>query len=266
MHRRSQQCRRLTVPAENRHHRGAIDALANREYERAGDCYTRSGWATLADPREGLDPFSIDEKGWVGRGLQALTAAVVAYRVADRPERAADRATEGVAVASDLRTTADRPVQIACLSEFVADFRLTGGLDGSSAAYREAESAYEAAADTIEQPQSLATTPFFEAAAGTLKQVARGTANGEIAISWADLHGPDPSRAGSFLAHRARFKRQRFASLLEQTLSDGYLAAPRGTTEYGNEQYQCPACDSDDVNWTGDAILCLRCSTPMRDR
>ncbi|MEF8936819.1 MAG: hypothetical protein V5A32_02595 [Halovenus sp.] len=252
------------MPAKNRHYRGAVEALANREYERAGDCYTRSGWATLADPREGLDPFSIDENGWVGRGLQALTAAVVAYRVAGRPERATDRAREGVAVASDFATTADRPVQAACLREFVADFRLTGGLDGPSEAYQEVETSYEAAANTVEQPQSWATTPLFEAAAATLKQVARGTANGEIAVRWEDLHGSDPSRAGSFLAHRAQFKRQRFASLLEQTLSKGYLAAPRGTTEYGNEQYQCPSCHADDVNWTGESVLCLRCSTPMR--
>ncbi|MFW6435993.1 MAG: hypothetical protein ACOCY1_06380, partial [Halovenus sp.] len=86
----------MAVPAENRHYHGAVDALADREYERAGDCYTRSGWTTLADPREGLDPFSLDEMGWVGRGLQALTAAVVSYRVADRPERAGHRAREGI--------------------------------------------------------------------------------------------------------------------------------------------------------------------------
>jgi len=46
-------------------------------------------------------------------------------------------------------------------------------------------------------------------------------------------------------------------------VDDGYLAAPRGTTAYNTEQYQCPNCGSSDVNWTADSILCLRCSTPM---
>lgn len=241
----------------------AIVALADREYERAGDAYTRDAWTSLAEPREKQDPFSADEKGWIGRGLQSLAVATVAYRVAGRSERALHRGVEGVAVARDLRNALDHPAQRACLTEFVGDFKLAGDLDGVTGAYEDATAEYEAASDDIVSAQALATTPLFDAASGALQQVARSTANGEIAVTWEQLHGPDPSRPGQFLAHRAKFKRNRFPSLLAELLESGYLAAPRGTTEYGNEQYRCPECGSTDVNWTGNSVLCLRCSTSM---
>ncbi|QKY15645.1 hypothetical protein [Halorubrum sp. CBA1229] len=244
------------------HHDAAVDALAAREYETAGNRYTRGGRRVLADPREGLDPFAPDEKGWIGQGLQQLLAATVAYRVAGVDGRATQRAVEGIAATRDFQRVLDAPGQGACLAEFVADFRVAGGLDGAEAAYDDAAARYAAAADAIDSPQALATTPLFGAAAATIKQVARGQANGEIAIQWEDLHGSDPARAGDFLAHRARFKRQRFAGLVEKAVADGHLAAPRGTTEYGNETHRCPNCGSTDVNWAGTDVLCMRCSTP----
>ena len=76
------------------HHDAAVDALAAREYERAGDRYTRGGRRVLADPREDLDPFAPDEKGWIGQGLQHLLGATVAYRVAGVDGRATQRAVE----------------------------------------------------------------------------------------------------------------------------------------------------------------------------
>jgi len=248
------------------HRAAAIAALADREYERAGDEYTRAAWHHLAAPRERQSPFAADEKGWIGRGLEQLVVGAVAYRVAGRGERATRRAVEGVAVARDLDGALDRPGQAACLSEFVADFRTAGGLDGAGAAYADAADAYESAGPAVDSPQALATTPLFEAAAVPLQQVARGPANGEIAVSWSDLHGADPGDAGAFLARRPRYKRQRFAGLVERAVADGHLAAPRGTTEYGNATYRCPDCDATDVNWISDEVLCLRCSAPMVER
>ncbi len=244
------------------HHDAAVDALAAREYETAGDQYTRGGRRVLADPREGLDPFAPDEKGWIGQGLQHLLVGTVAYRVAGVDARATRRAVEGVAATRDFQHVLDAPGQGACLAELVADFRVAGGLDGADAAYDDAAERYAEVGDAVDSPQALATTPLFGAAAATIKQVARGQANGEIAIKWEDLHGPDPSRPGDFLAHRARFKRQRFAGLVEKAVADGHLAAPRGTTEYGNETHRCPNCGSTDVNWAGTDVLCMRCSTP----
>ena len=248
------------------HRDEAVSALAAREYERAGDEYSRAAWAHLANPRDEVGPFDRSEKGWVARGLASLATAAVAYRVAGEPGRATHRAVEGVALARDLEESLDRAPQQACLAEFVADFRLVGNLDGVEDAYDDAEAAYRDAAPDIDDPTYWTTTPLFEAAAGTLEQVARGTANGEIEVTWEALHGSDPAQVGAFLAHRVQFKRRRFPSYLKETLDSGYLAAPRGTTEYNNDTYHCSNCDGSDVNWTGNSVLCMRCSRPVRRR
>jgi hypothetical protein len=245
------------------HHKEAIAALADREYSRSGDEYTRAAWRRLADPRDDLGPFDSDEKGWVGRGVQSLVTAALAYRVAGDTARATRRAVAGVAIARDLATVTDHPAQRACFTEFVGDLRAAAGLDGVTDAYQSAEQAYREAGDSIDSPQTWGTTPLFEAASGTIKQLARGPANGEIAVKWEDLHGADPDAPGEFLAARGVYKRQRFASLVETAVSDGYLAAPRGTTEYGNSNHRCPQCGSNDVNWAGGNVLCMRCSTPQ---
>lgn len=242
----------------------AIGALAARDYERAGDEYTRAAWHRLAAPREGQSPFENDEKGWVGTGLGFLCVAAVAYRVADLETRATRRSVEGISVANDLKSVLTEPVQQACLDEIVADFRVVGGMDGAVEAYRTAESSYEGI--SVDGPQTWGTTPLFEAAAATLKQVARSLDDGEIAVTWEELHGSDPAQPGAFLAHRASYKRRRFPSLIEQVVESGYLAAPRGTTEYGNANHRCPACESTDVNWAGGHTLCLRCSRPVERR
>ncbi|MCL9816342.1 hypothetical protein [Natronocalculus amylovorans] len=241
----------------------AVAMLANRHYEHAGDALARGGWLLLANPRFDNSPFDDDEKGWVGKGIERLVTSAICYRVAGRSDRAAHRGTEASAVAADFQTVCTRPVQQACLQEMRADAIVAAGLDGAAKLYRDAASAYQTAGASIDDPQYWSTTPLFGAAAAPLQQVARSTANGEVAVSWQALHGPDPGDPGQFLAHRATFKRQRFATLLETVVAEGYLAAPRGTTAYNSETYRCPSCQSKDVNWVGDSTLCMRCSTPL---
>ena len=240
----------------------AIAALARREYELAGDEYGRAAWATLAEPRPGATPFDADEKGWVGAGLQYLLTGALAYRVAGRDDRATHRSVECAAVARDLRNALDHPAQVACLTEIVADAHVVGALENPAAVYAEAASAYEDAAAAVDDPHEWTTTPLFEAAATLLQQVARGPANGEIALPWEDLHGTDPDDPGRFLAQRAVVKRQRFPSLVQQAIKDEFLAAPRGTTEYDTDHHRCRHCESTDVNWVAESVLCLRCSRP----
>ncbi len=251
---------------DSEHRATAVTALADRTYEAAGDAYARAAWDRLAEPRAGQSPFDADEKGWVGRGLQSLVCSAACYRVAGRDDRAANRAREGAAVAADFEHALTEPAQQACLREVAADCHVVGGLDGASEAYDEAEAAYTEAGPSVESPQAVATTPLFQAALAPIQQVSRGGANGEIAVAWEDLHGSDPADAGRFLAHRAAFKRRRFPSVLAQAIEAGHLAAPRGTTEYDNANFRCPACESTDVNWIADSTLCLRCSTPMGER
>ena len=248
------------------HLEAAVAALAADEFVTAGDEYTRAGWRVLADPRPEVDTFEIGDRGWIGSGLAHLVVAAVCYRVAGADARATRRAIAGVAEATELASVTDHPAQRACLLELVGDFRAAGGLDGASDAYDDAGDAYRAAGDTIDEPQARATTPLFQAAATPLTQVARGLANGEIAVEWGDLHGSDPSDPGAFLAARASYKRQRFPSLVERVADEGDLAAPRGTTEYDTDHHQCPVCGSTDVNWIESNVLCLRCSAPTAEQ
>ena len=248
-------------------HRGeAVAAIAERDYETAGDRYTRAGRRVLADPRPDIDPFEPDPKGWVGVGVGYLATAAVCYRVAGASKRATRRSVEGIAVARDLAAGLNRPVQRACLAEFVADFRAIGDTGDVAAAYAEAADAYESSPPDERGPQYWGTTPLFEAAAAPIQQVARTLDNAEIAVTWEDLHGPDPADPGAFLAARPNYKRQRFPGLLERVTESGVLAAPRGTTEYSTDHHRCPDCGSTDVNWAAENTLCLRCSRPTAEQ
>ena len=248
------------------HREAAVGALAAGEYLEAGDEYTRAGWRVLADPRPDVETFEIGDHGWVGAGLAHLVVAVVCYRVGGSNARATRRAVAGVAEAEELSAAADHPAQRACFLEFVGDFRAAAGLDGAGDAYDEAADAYRAAGGAIEEPQRWTTTPLFQAAAAPLKQVARGPANGEIAVEWDDLHGPDPSDPDAFLAARPSYKRRRFPSLVDRVAEAGKLAAPRGTPEYDTDHHRCPACGSTDVNWIENHVLCLRCSASTAEQ
>jgi hypothetical protein len=248
------------------HRDAAIDALADRDYELAGDQSTRAARSVLADPRPEQSPFAPDDRGWVGRGIQYFVVATVSYRVAGTDARATRRAGEAIAAAHDLKHGLTHPAQHACLDEFVADLTTAGGLQDIDESYATAAKSYRSAAGDVDALYELATSPLFMSALEPIQQVARGQAHGEIAIEWDDLHGGDPDAVSSFLAHRATYKQQRFPGLVQQAVSDGHLAAPRGTTEYSNANYRCPACGADDVNWSGSGVVCLRCSTPMEQK
>jgi hypothetical protein len=243
------------------YHTEAVSYLADRDYVSAGDSYTRAGWSILAEPQRGKSPFGKDEHGYVGRALQELFLSALCYRIVGHDKRAKSRSRQGAAVSEDLAESFGSPVQKACLREFVADFRtVSPDRDGYREEYKRAARSYKSAVDKNTQPQSVSTTALFRSASEGIKQIGRTLANGEIAIEWEDLHGPDPSEPGEFLAHRAKYKLQRLPSLIDGVLEEGFLAAPRGSTEYSTDHHRCPECGSEDVNWVADTVLCLRCS------
>lgn len=243
------------------HHAEAVSHLADRDYVSAGNSYARAGWSILAEPRSGRSPFDEDERGYVGRALQEMFLSAVCYRVVGDDGRARSRSEEGASVSEDLAESFASPVQEACLKEFVADFRtVSPGGEGYRGEYEEAAESYRSATDDGTDAQTVSTTVLFRSASEGIKQMGRTLADGEIAVGWEDLHGPDPSDAGDFLAHRAEYKLQRLPSLVDGVVEEGFLAAPRGSTEYGTDHHRCPECGSEDVNWVGDTVLCLRCS------
>lgn len=249
------------MPSDDGGHRdAAVAALADRAYEQAGNHYTRSGWRILADPRADSDPFTVGDQGWVGVGLSRIACAVASYRVAGKHTRARQRGVAGIATAQDLLTQCDRPVQQACLYEYVGDCRVLIGTDPANAYERAIDTYHES---TVSDPQRWATSALFEAVAAPLKQLARGQADGEIAVTWEDLHGADPDQPGAFLGHRVEYKQHHLERTLQKAIDAGHLAAPRGSTAYGTDSYRCPDCGSTDVNWVGDSTLCLRCSRPV---
>lgn len=247
-------------PDDGGYRDAAVAALADRTYEQAGNYYTRSGWRILATPRADTSPFTFDEQGWVGVGLGRIARAVASYRVGGQRTRARQRGVAGIATAQDLITQCDRPIQQACLYEYIGDCHVLTETDPTAAYERAVETYHES---TISDPQRWATSALFEAVAGPLKQLARGQADGEIAVTWDDLHGADPSDPGAFLSQRVKYKQQHLKQTLTAAVEDGHLAAPRGSTAYGTDSYRCPGCGASDVNWVGESTLCLRCSRPM---
>ncbi|QZA88165.1 hypothetical protein K0C01_10250 [Salinarchaeum sp. IM2453] len=246
------------------HRQAAIQELAAQAYDSAGDEYSRAAWSVLSDPREDVDTFELSQKGWTGIGISYLLKAAICYRVAGLDTRAEQRGTAGLMITKDLIGRTERTVQVGCLKEMGGDFRVIADLGEAKPVYKSAVSTYQDV--TVDDPQSWTTTPLFEAAASPLKQLARGQENGEIAVTWEDLHGSDPSQPSAFLAHRVKYKHQHLPAYLTQAIKDSMFAAPRGSTAYNTDSYQCPTCGSRDVNWTGDSTLCLRCSSPTEKR
>jgi hypothetical protein len=239
----------------------AIRALIDRDYRRAGDLYARAAHAGLAGleaETAGRDPLAADDRAWVGFPLGYLLLSGLSYRAAGADDRAGTRCREGVLVATDLREhVLEHAVQRACLREYTADLGVVGGFAGPSA-YDGVRDAYEAAADGLDgdEQSSWVTTPLFQAATESAHQAAR---NGPHAFEWDDLHGSTP---GTYLVHRARFKRARMPRVVEH-VAGGQLHPPRGTTEHNSDDFRCPDCERHEVNWIAGVEICIDCSVPL---
>lgn len=66
-----------------------------------------------------------------------------------------------------------------------------------------------------------------------------------------------------YLTHRPRFRKRRMPAVLRAVGEAGRLHPPRGTTEHSSDDWVCPACDTNEVNWIGDEVVCLDCSARM---
>ena len=238
------------------HRDRAIRYLSDGSYADAGDAYTLAAYGGLSGlegrRREAFDP---DARGWVGYPLAALLLAGVCYRIAGRDDRARNRAGQGILVVGDQRDhVLDHAVERAACHEWVGDFRtVAGDADRDTSAYDRAVDGY-AAADP-DSPAEWTTRPLLQAGTDALLQLSRPDD-----LDWGDLHGSSGSNA---LGHRARFKRSRLRSLVGTRVDDGRLFAPRGSTEYGVDEFRCPDCGANDVNYVAETVLCLRCNAAV---
>jgi len=243
---------------DGRDHRDeAILALADGNHRQAGDAYTHAAYGQLAGfenhHREALDP---DAQGWAGDALVALFLAGVCYRIAGQDRRAANRATQGRAIATDQREfVLEDPIDQAEATAFIGDFHvLAGEREQAAAAYDRAADRYADAAPP--DPAGATTRPLLQAGTDLLLQLSRPDD-----VSWDDIHGT----GSDALDRRMRFRRTRLPELIDARLEAGRLHPPRGSTEY-NADFRCPDCGATDVNYIADAVLCLRCASVIEKR
>jgi hypothetical protein len=240
----------------------AITHLVDGEYAAAGDGYALAGYTELSGHADhDRDVFDPEGRGYVGYALQYLLTAALCSRLAGNDARGRNRAEQVVALAEEQRDHVRREaVEQAVFEEFVGDARAIAGAASAADAYDRATERYDEAA--VDDPLEWATRPPFEAATGLLTHVSRNTSR---EVAWDDLHGTDPS-APDYLAHRPRYKKRAVPAVVEAVLDAGVLHPPRGTTEHNNANWACPACETNEVNWVGDEVVCLDCSTRMERR
>jgi hypothetical protein len=246
----------------------AIRALVNRRVDRAGDLYARAAHGTLAGlacEATGTDTFQPERVGRVGHGLRYFFLAALAARAAGAIDRARTRAMTGRLTAADLRRhVLTAPPQVACLREFEADLAAAGSRETEAAAIADdAADAYDAAASAADaaapdDPTAWVTTHLFQAGYYGATQAARNTS---LAFEWDDLHGSAPA---SYLTHRVRFKRARVPKVVAAVGERGFVHPPRGSTEHNSDDFRCPNCGGNEVNWTAGLEICLDCSVELQ--
>jgi hypothetical protein len=247
----------------------AIRALVDRRFDRAGDLYARAGHGTLAGlacEATGTDTLAPERVGRVGHGLRYLFLSALSARAAGAVGRARTRAMTGRLTAADLRRhVLTDPAQRAGLREFEADLAAAGSretdpgsiADDAADAYDAAASAAESAATEVEDPTSWVTTHLFQAGYYGPTQAARNTA---LAFEWDDLHGSSPE---GYFERRVRFKRARVPKVVAHVGESGSLHPPRGSTEHNSDDFRCPECGGNEVNWTAGLEICLDCSVEL---
>ncbi|MES3517228.1 MAG: hypothetical protein PPP58_06140 [Natronomonas sp.] len=240
-------------PGTNERRDEAIRRLAADRYRDAADAYTTAAYSGLAGVGGRYDAaVKGEERTHAGYALSWLLLSGVCHRIVGEPRRCKNRASQASLIAADLRNVRSEPVERAACHEYVAVARVVGDRD-AEAAFDRAADAYAAAGP--DDPSGWTGDPFLQATTTFVTQLSRPDD-----IAWDDIHGSAPEEA---LAHRVRFLRSRLPSLLEATVTAGELRVPRGTTEYGNDNWRCPDCGANDVNHIAGTTLCLRCDGEM---
>lgn len=227
----------------------AVRLLGPERWREAADTYTLGSYGTLAG-YEGFKRKLTDDRTSAGDALRYLFLAGICARLAGDDAGARNRALQGILIATDYRRHVDG-VDVAACHEWVGHLRVLAGNEEASEAYDRALAAYEAADPA--DPAAATTRPLLQAGTDLITQVSRPDD-----AAWDDIHG-DGSTA---LARRVRFTRTRLPEYLDAREQEDHLHAPRGSTEYDNGSYQCPACGANDINHVAGTVLCLRCDVP----
>ncbi|MDZ7745408.1 MAG: hypothetical protein U5K28_02380 [Halobacteriales archaeon] len=229
----------------------AVRCLATERWPDIVESYTLGAYGTMAG-YEGFQRTLTDDRTSAGDGFRYLLLAGVAARIAGDDATTHNRALQARLVATDYRRDAD-PLDAAACEEWIGHCQTVAGNDGkASDAYDRASDAYDRA--SVDDPAGATTKPLLQAGTDLLTQLSRPDD-----AAWDDIHG-DGSNA---LARRIRFARARLPGYLNARVEAGHLHAPRGSTEYGNDSYRCPACGANDINHVVNSVLCLRCDAVL---
>jgi hypothetical protein len=233
----------------------AIRALAEANWRAAAEQYTLAAYGTLAG-HEGFRREAFDaDRPSAGTGVCHLLRAGVCYRLAGDDATARNRAMQGSLIAVDQKRLREGVDAAAC-DELLGHCRsLAEDEQRAADAYDRAAEGY-AAAD-VDDPAGATTRPLLQAGTDLVTQLSRPDD-----VGWDDIHGT----GGDALARRVRFVRTRVRELVDARVRDGKLYAPRGSTEYGVNRFTCSDCDSHDVNYVAEAVLCLRCNAVIEKR
>jgi hypothetical protein len=246
---------------DRNHRHDAIIALSQNKYRDAGDAYTLAGYGRLSGLSDrGRELFDPEDAPWAGYALESFFLAAICYRLSDGEARARNRVGQGILIASDLRDNIlETPVLAAACDEWIGTFRAIAGDDDRAAtAYDRAVKGYEDA--DPDDPVSVTTEPLLQATESGVRQLTRPN---DENVKWDNIHGSAPEQA---LSHRVQFFRSRVPTAIQSRINEQTLHAPRGSTEYGNDEFHCPDCGSHDVNYVADTVLCLRCDSPTERR
>lgn len=231
----------------------AILALADERFDLAADRYSLSAYGTLAGAENRhREAFDTDHAGWAGFAVCDLLRAAVCHRIAGATDRARNRAGQAILVVGDQRDhVVASAVDRAACHELVGVARaITGDAEQASAAFDRATAGYESA--DVDDGFRATTRPLLQAGTDLVTHLSRPDD-----VEWDEIHGPNRDEA---LLRRVRFVRNRIGSMADARVEAGKLHAPRGSTEYGNANYRCPECGSNDINHVAETVLCLRCS------
>lgn len=231
----------------------AIRALGDDDHRAAADAYVLGAYGTLAG-YEGFHRDAFDERTEAGRAICHLVRAAVCHRIAGDEDGARNRATQASLVAVDLKRRREGVDAAAC-DELLGHCRVAADdQERANTAYDRAAAGYDEAA--VDDPGGATTRPLLQAGTDLMTHLSRPDD-----VEWDDIHGT----GGDALARRVQFARSRLPSMVDARIREEKLHAPRGSTEYGTD-FRCPDCRSKDVNYVADAVICLRCDTPIELR
>lgn len=143
------------------------------------------------------------------RAFSSLHSATLSYRLAGVDERSRIRASQGIALAEEIRDhIANYDPQIGCMWEYIGDFHVITGAGEWGHAYESAASHYRECENVIgwiaEPEFAINTSLFLELASAAAHEIDRDT-KGEI--------------RSSSLIRRIEYKRANFSDIIESVIS-----------------------------------------------